>query len=78
VVISNVPGPTRPLYWNGAALDEMYPVSIVFDGQALNITLTSYCDQLGFGFLGCRSTLPHLQRLLDHSGRAIAELEARL
>lgn len=76
VVISNVPGADKPLYWNGARLDEAYPVSMLFDGQALNITVTSYCDQLGFGFVGCRTALPRLQRLLDHTSQAIERLEA--
>ena len=78
LVISNVRGPDQPIYWNGAKLDEMYPVSMLFDGQALNITLTSYCDQLGFGFVGCRTALPHLQRLLDYTNNAIEQLEAAI
>ncbi|MGQ0622605.1 MAG: WS/DGAT/MGAT family O-acyltransferase [Panacagrimonas sp.] len=78
VVISNVPGPDKPMYWNGARLDEFYPVSLLFDGQALNITLTSYCDQLSFGFVGCRTALPHLQRLLEHTSQAIEKIEAAL
>jgi len=76
VVISNVPGADPPLYWNGARLDEMYPVSMLFEGQALNITLTSYCDQLGFGIVGCRTALPRLQRVLDHIDHSIEALEA--
>jgi diacylglycerol O-acyltransferase / wax synthase len=75
LVISNVPGPTKPLYWNGARLDESYPVSIPIDGQALNITLTSYCDQLAFGYTACRRSVPGMQRLLDFTERALAELE---
>jgi WS/DGAT/MGAT family acyltransferase len=78
LVISNVPGPTQPLYWNGLRMDEIYPVSALFDGQALNISLTSYCDQLGFGFIGCRNALPHLQRMLDHTARSIAQLESAI
>ena len=46
LVISNVPGPREPLYWNGAKLDALYPASIVLDGQALNITMTSYLGNL--------------------------------
>ncbi len=75
VVVSNVPGPREPLYWNGARLLGMYPVSIVFDRMALNITLTSYGDSLEFGLVGCRRTLPSLQRLLDYLERSITDLE---
>ncbi|MFT3926713.1 MAG: wax ester/triacylglycerol synthase family O-acyltransferase [Myxococcales bacterium] len=75
VVISNVPGPEKPLYMNGARLEGMYPVSIVHDHNALNITFTSYRDQLEFGVVGCRRTLPSMQRLLDHIERAITEFE---
>jgi diacylglycerol O-acyltransferase len=75
VVISNVPGPKEPLYWNGAKLEGMYPVSIVLDRIALNITLTSYGDQLEFGLIGCRRTLPSMQRMLDYLEHGIRELE---
>lgn len=75
VVISNVPGPKEPLYWNGARLNGMYPVSIALDRIALNITLTSYCDSLEFGLIGCRRTLPSMQRLLDYLENGIRELE---
>ena len=75
VVISNVPGPTEPLYWNGAQLEEMYPVSIPIDGVALNITLTSYVDSIGFGYTACRRSVPSMQRLLDYTETALKELE---
>lgn len=75
VVISNVPGPTEPLYWNGARLDEMYPVSIPVDGVALNITLTSYVDSVGFGYTACRRSVPSMQRLLDYTESSLKELE---
>ncbi len=75
LVISNVPGPTKPLYWNGARLDESYPVSIPIDGQALNITLTSYCDNVAFGYTACRKSVPGMQRLLDFTENALVELE---
>ncbi len=75
VVISNVPGPKSPLYWNGARLDEMYPLSIPIDGQALNITLSSYCDSIAFGYTACRRSVPSMQRLLDYTEGALVELE---
>jgi WS/DGAT/MGAT family acyltransferase len=76
VVISNVPGPTEsPLYWNRSRLLGMYPASIVLNGQALNISVTSYDHQLHFGLVGCRRTVPHLQRLLVHLETSLADLE---
>ena len=75
LVVSNVPGPTGPLYFNGARLDGLYPASIVLDGQALNITLTSRDAFLDVGLTGCRRSVPHLQRLLTHLESALAELE---
>jgi WS/DGAT/MGAT family acyltransferase len=75
VVVSNVPGPKNDMYFNGSRLDGMYPVSIVTDGLALNITLTSRAGYLDFGLIGCRRSVPHLQRLLTHLESSLAELE---
>lgn len=75
VIISNVPGPTEEMYWNGARLDGMYPASIALDGQALNITLTSRKGFIDFGIVGCRRSVPHLQRLLTHLDATLLELE---
>ncbi len=74
-VVSNVPGPRKPLYWNGARLDGIYPASIVFDGFAMNITLVSYHDQLDFGIVACRRSMPQIQRIIDHLEDALQELE---
>jgi diacylglycerol O-acyltransferase / wax synthase len=75
IVISNVPGASEPLYWNGARLDGNYPFSIALDGQALNITMTNNGDNLDFGLVGCRRSVPHLQRLLMHLEDSLAALE---
>lgn len=75
IVISNVPGARKPMYWNGARLDGNYPLSIALDGQALNITLTNNAENLDFGLVGCRRSVPHLQRLLVHLEDSLAALE---
>jgi diacylglycerol O-acyltransferase / wax synthase len=75
LVISNVPGSPETLYFNGARLDGMYPLSIPTHGQALNITVVSYDGKMQFGLTGCRRTVPRLQRLLVHLEDALAELE---
>jgi diacylglycerol O-acyltransferase len=66
LIISNIPGPTTPLYWNGARLQGLYPLSIPFTGQALNVTVTSYDGEMQFGLTGARRNVPRLQRLLGH------------
>jgi diacylglycerol O-acyltransferase / wax synthase len=75
VTISNVPGPTEPLYFRGARMEATYPVSLITHGQALNITCQSYADTLNFAFVGCRDTLPHMQRLAVYTGEALGQLE---
>lgn len=78
VCISNVPGPTKPLYWRGARLEATYPVSIPGHSMALNITAQSYAGTLNVGFVGDRDSVPHLQRLAVATGEAMAELEAAI
>ncbi len=74
VTISNVPGPDQPLYYNGAKLEAMYPVSLIAHGGAINITCLSYAGTLNFGYTGCRDTLPHMQRIAVYTGEALEEL----
>ena len=74
-VISNVPGPRKQLYWNGASLDGIYPASIVLDGFAMNITLVSYNKSLDFGIVACRRSLPQIQRMIDYLEESLTELE---
>ncbi|MDR3418070.1 MAG: wax ester/triacylglycerol synthase family O-acyltransferase [Nevskia sp.] len=75
LVISNVPGPAQPLYYNGARLEAIYPLSILTHGQALNITVVSYDGQLNIGFTACKAAVPQLQRLADYTREALDELE---
>lgn len=76
VVISNVPGPNAPVYVDGARIDQIYPVSLLYHGQALNITAVSYAGQFNIGYTGCRDSLPHMQHIAVYSGEALSELEA--
>lgn len=76
IVISNVStGRSEPLYWRGARLDGNYPLSIPLEGQAVNITVTNNADNLDFGLVGCRRSVPHLQRLLGHLETSLKDLE---
>ncbi|MGI8536675.1 MAG: WS/DGAT/MGAT family O-acyltransferase [Mycobacteriales bacterium] len=78
VVISNVPGLQEQRYIDGSTLEEYYPLSLLFHGQALNITAVSSANAFCIGYTGCRDTLPSLQRVAVYSGEALEELEAAL
>ena len=76
--ISNVPGSREDLYWNGAHLDELYPVSVVYDGMALNVTVCSYAEKVCFGYVAGRDLVPDVDVLVRHTEDALAELESAL
>ena len=78
LVVSNVPGPAEPRYVDGSEMEELYPVSLLFNGQALNITAVSYAGQFNIGFTGCRDSVPSLQRIAVHTGDELALLEEAL
>jgi diacylglycerol O-acyltransferase / wax synthase len=70
--ISNVPGPNIPAYMGGCRLLAEYPLSVIADGQGLNITLIGYLGRLHFGLLGCRELVPDIDTL---AGYLAEELE---
>lgn len=75
VAISNVPGIRQTMYWNGARMDGSYPLSIVTDGMAMNITLLTYDQNVDFGIIACRRSVPQVQRMIDYMEEALQELE---
>ncbi|OBH60325.1 diacylglycerol O-acyltransferase [Mycobacterium sp. E2479] len=74
--ISHVPGPRDQMYFNGAHIEEMYPVSTVYDGQALNITTCSYADRIGIGFVAGAEVLRDISALIPLTEECLRELEA--
>jgi diacylglycerol O-acyltransferase / wax synthase len=73
--ISNVPGPNVPVYLCGARLLAHYPMSVVTDGQGLNITVVGYLGQLHFGLVSCRELVPDID---DLAGYLVDELQLLL
>jgi diacylglycerol O-acyltransferase len=65
LMVSNVPGPTFPLYFAGMELCAVYPLGPVVDGVALNITVQSYRDSLFVGINSCSTAVPGLPVLAD-------------
>jgi WS/DGAT/MGAT family acyltransferase len=63
LMVSNVPGPTFPLYFAGMELCEVYPLGPVVDGVALNVTVQSYRESLFVGINACATAVPDLDSL---------------
>lgn len=76
VVVSNVPGPQRPLYFAGSRMLEVYPVVPLAKGQALSIGLTSYDGQVYFGLNADRKSLADVDIIPGLLAESIAELDA--
>jgi len=73
-LVSNVPGPSKPLYLKGARMEQSLPISTLPPGNQLNITLYSYSGTLHFGLVAT----PQVTRLEDLSRyieEAFVELE---
>lgn len=74
--VSNIVLSREKLYLLGAELELMVPISFLVDGYGLNVTLIGYAEKVTLGIVGCRDTIPHLQRLATHTSDALAELRA--
>jgi WS/DGAT/MGAT family acyltransferase len=66
LTISNVPGPNVPVYLCGAQLLAHYPLSVITDGQGLNITVIGYLGQLHFGLTSCRELVPDIDAMAGY------------
>jgi len=71
-----VPGPRETMYYNGARIDEIFPVSSTFDGMGLNVTVCSYADRIEVGYVTDAEMMPAVAELVPLTERALAELES--
>lgn len=76
LVLSNLPGPPFQIYFGGAAVEKVFPLGPVLEGFGLNVTVVSYSDRVGVGFIACRRRFPGLADLAAQVPAALAELVA--
>jgi diacylglycerol O-acyltransferase len=75
LLISNVRGPGRPMYLNGARLEALFPVSTLIGGIGLNVTFMSYAGQVILGFTANGSALPEVESMARYTQDAFSALE---
>lgn len=63
ITISNIPGPSAPVYLLGAELEEAYPVVPLSEGHALSVGAFTYRGQTFLGFYADPDALPEAQDL---------------
>jgi diacylglycerol O-acyltransferase / wax synthase len=76
-VVSNIPGPTEPMYLLGCRLREAYPVVPLADRHAVSIGFTTVAGEAFFGVYADRDALPDadtLAKALDESLDELLEL----
>ena len=65
MVVTNVPGPSFPVYLAGAKMQAIYPLVPLFSNQALGIALFSYDGTLFWGFNADWDATPDLHDLVE-------------
>jgi WS/DGAT/MGAT family acyltransferase len=78
VAVSNVPGPSIPLYIAGARVEHIYPMSLLLPKSGLNVTVFSYCGQVAFGFTVDPELVPDPWSLAEGIPVALDELKERV
>lgn len=75
LVVSNIPGPQQPFYFNGQMMREVYPVVPLNPAsQRLNVGVLSYNGGVHFGLLADRTLEPGVQAAADFLSEAVDEL----
>ncbi|HEV8630813.1 MAG TPA: wax ester/triacylglycerol synthase family O-acyltransferase [Thermoanaerobaculia bacterium] len=75
VVITNVPGPTRPLRIGGAALLSHFGATPLFDGLGLILTVMSYAGAVTIGVSADQAVMSEVSPFADRLLAALEELE---
>ncbi|MGI9294093.1 MAG: WS/DGAT domain-containing protein, partial [Pseudomonadales bacterium] len=76
VVLSNVPGPKKPLYFEHCKVDNWFSIGQVFDGTSLNMTLWSYTGNANLCILADRQVLPDGWVLFEYFRDELNRLQA--
>jgi WS/DGAT/MGAT family acyltransferase len=76
MTVSNIPGPSEPMYMLGCELEEAYPVVPIADGHSMSIGVTTIRDRACFGVYADRNFLPDADVLAEAIHGSVEELLA--
>ncbi len=76
LVVSNIPGPSVPMYMLGCPLQATYPVVPLSERHAVSVGMTTIHEQACFGVYADREALPDVDMLAHDIDDAISELLA--
>jgi diacylglycerol O-acyltransferase len=74
LVVSNIPGPSEPMYMAGCELKEAYPVVPLAEGHTLSIGMTTVRDRACFGLYADGKRLAGVGKVAAALERSIDEL----
>jgi diacylglycerol O-acyltransferase len=74
LVISNLPGPPKTLYFRGAECLQAIPISTLAPMTALNVTANSYAGRMNVGLVAGRTAVPDIDALAAHFDGVFEEL----
>jgi WS/DGAT/MGAT family acyltransferase len=75
LVVTNIPGPRRPLHLLGAKLHALVPAVNLTEGYGLGVALASYAGRLTFGCIADPHLVPGLAAFADGIVASFEELE---
>lgn len=76
ILISNVPGPDKPLYYRDCKALSIYPISALTPGGGVNITLLTYNGVANIGLVCCNDKIKSLEPMAKYFVEAFELLEA--
>ena len=76
LTVSNIPGPTLPMWMLGCELEAAYPVVPIADGHSMSIGVTTIRDRACFGVYADRKMLPDADVLAAAIHESVDELTA--
>lgn len=75
VTITNVPGPSIPLYAAGARVHSAFGMAPILDGLGLILVIVSYHGRISIGISSCQQIVPDPENMAEWFAHSLDELE---